>query len=86
MKQIKKITKIGKSFYFLLDKDLIKKLKLQENDYICVDVEKLKIDEDITPYRCLYCNSLLYFKPDEEPYCPTCDSDNIEIIEGEILN
>jgi hypothetical protein len=86
MKFKQQISKVGNSLFILIPLNVRKELEIEDNDYLEVEITKVKEDEDnIKTYFCTRCTH--YFSSgdiEHELMCPICiESDCIELIEDE---
>lgn len=73
---ITKIKRIGDSDWILVPVTIKNELSLDTLDTVKVTLEKISSDLLICSYKCKSCET--YFDTDDEnPYCPTCENENL---------
>ncbi len=79
MRMIRKIKKIGNSFWILVPSTVVESLKLQEDDELVVIMER--DTGDVVSYWCRKCFHR-FDSDDINPYCPACFCTDLKEVDG----
>jgi Zn finger protein HypA/HybF involved in hydrogenase expression len=82
-KTIKKVKIQGGSFFITLDIGLIKLLDVKTNDLVDIEIlQKINNTNRLLEYKCKTCE-YRFIQDNEHPFCPNCNSENLQILEIE---
>ena len=74
-----KLKKIGGSYHIVVPFSIRKRFNLIENDILEVQLIEINRDRQMIRYKCKKCG-YVFDSDDDIPYCPACNSEDLEII------